>query len=210
MENLLKLLTEAFGPSGEESEVAALIEQKIRGAVDHLYTDKLGNLVAVRQGPSPRIVISAHMDEIGVIITHIDDQGFARLAPVGGVLPHQLVGQRVRLKQGRVGVVYHEKIKNLKELDWPVSTLIWGRKQVEEIRIGDLAVLEQPFVNAGGRFLAKAMDNRAGCAVLIEALRRLPRRFPRSSVLYSRSRKRWVCEGPALPPIILSRISAWR
>ena len=113
------------------------------------------------------------------------------------MLPHQLVGQRVRLKQGRVGVVYHEKIKNLKELDWPRLYLDLGaEKQVEEIRIGDLAVLEQPFVNAGGRFLAKAMDNRAGCAVLIEALRRLPREIPQELCFVFSVQEEVVCEGP--------------
>ena len=100
MKELLAQLTEAFGPSGDENQVVLLIEQAITGKVDHLYTDNLGNLVAVRKGPSPRVLISAHMDEISVIITHIDEQGFARIAPVGGVLPHQLIGHRLRLKGG--------------------------------------------------------------------------------------------------------------
>ncbi len=179
MELLLNQLTEAFGPSGEENQVALLIEQGIKEKVDRLYYDNLGNLVAVREGPSPRVVISAHMDEIGVIVTHIDDQGFARLAPVGGVLPHQLVGQRVKFKQGLVGAVYHEKIENVKELDWPRLYLDLGsKKQAEAVKIGCLAVLDQPFVSLGERYLAKAMDNRAGCVVLMETIRRLPPEIP--------------------------------
>lgn len=179
MEVLIKQLTEAFGPSGEENQVASLIEQTIKEKVDRLYVDNLGNLVAVRKGPSPRVVISAHMDEIGVIITHIDEQGFARLAPVGGVLPNLLVGQRLKFKQGLVGTVYHEKIKSVKELDWSRLYLDLGAvKQAGEVKIGDLAVLDQPFVNLGERYLAKAMDDRAGCAVLIETIRRLPPEVP--------------------------------
>ena len=114
-----------------------------------------------------------------MIITHIDEQGFARIAPVGGALPHQLLGQRLRLKQGLAGTVYHEKIKDLKELNWSKLYLdLGGEKPAGEIRIGDMAVLEQPFASLGGRYLAKAMDDRAGCAVLIETIRRLPPEVP--------------------------------
>ncbi len=179
METLLKQLTETFGPAGEESRVALSIEKIIAGKVNRLYTDNLGNLIAVRTGPPPRVLISAHMDEIGVIVTHIDKQGFVRIAPVGGVLPHQLLGQRLRLKQGLVGTVYHEKIKNLQELNWSKLYLDPGiKKPAGEIKVGDLAVLEQPFVSLGERYLAKAMDDRAGCAVLIETIRRLPAEVP--------------------------------
>ncbi len=179
MEALLKLLTEAFGPSGEENRVALLIEQTIREKVDQINTDNLGNLVAVRKGPSPRVVVSAHMDEIGAVVTHIDDRGFARLAPAGGILPHQLVGQRLKFKQGLVGAVYHEKIKNMQELDWTKIFLDTGStQQAAAIQVGDLAVPDQPFVSLGERCLAKAMDDRAGCAVLIETIRRLPPEIP--------------------------------
>ncbi|HHX86793.1 MAG TPA: M42 family metallopeptidase [Firmicutes bacterium] len=178
MEALVKQLTEAFGPSGEESPVGSLIEQKIKDKVDRLYFDNLGNLIAIRKGPSPRVVISAHMDEIGVIITHLDERGFARLAPVGGVLPYLLVGQRVKFNQGLVGTVYHEKIKNIRELDWSKLYLDVEAGKDARVKIGDLAVLDQPFVSLGERYLAKAMDDRAGCAVLIETIHRLPPEVP--------------------------------
>ncbi len=182
MEFILKELTEAFGPSGNEAVVGALIEKKIRDRADRLFYDNLGNLVAVREGPPPRIMLSAHMDEIGVVVTHIDESGFLRLAPVGGIAPHLLPGQRLQFRSGARGTVYHEKLKELKELDWPKLYLdlgAVGRKEAAAmVRVGDAACFEQPFVQLGARCLAKAMDNRAGCALLIEVFHRLPDPLP--------------------------------
>ncbi|HOA35627.1 MAG TPA: M42 family metallopeptidase [Bacillota bacterium] len=182
METLIKELVEAYGPSGEEAAVRELIEEKIKDSVDRTFTDNLGNLFAIREGAAPLLMFSAHMDEIGVIVTHIDDNGFLRIAPIGGVAPHLLVGQRLSFKNGVTGTVYHEKIKALKELDWPKLYLDIGAAGAaaarEHIRIGDMACLHQPFVNLGGRYMAKAMDDRIGCAVLVEAARRLPGSLP--------------------------------
>lgn len=182
MESLIKKLTEAYGPAGEEGPVRALIEEAIKKYVDKVYTDNLGNLIAVREGPQPRLMISAHMDEIGVIVTHIDEKGFLRIAPVGGVVPRQLVGQRLRFREGLIGTVYHEKLKEAKELNWDKLYLDIGASSAGEagrmVKIGDLACLHQPFISLGDRYLAKAMDNRIGCAVLIETLRRLPPEIP--------------------------------
>lgn len=182
MEALIRELVETHGPSGEEAAVRELIEEKIKGSVDRTFTDNLGNLFALREGPAPLLMFSAHMDEIGVIVTHIDDQGFMRIAPVGGVSAHLLPGQRVIFENGTVATVYHEKIKELKELDWTKLYLDCGAAGLEQVKervgIGDMATLHQPFVDLGGRYLAKAMDDRIGCAVLVEAARRLPRSLP--------------------------------
>ena len=131
---------------------------------------------------APLLMFSAHMDEIGVIVTHIDDKGFLRIAPVGGVAPHLLVGQRLRFKNGVLGTVHHEKIKELKELDWSKLYVDIGAADGDaakkRLRIGDMACLHQPFVDLGGRYMAKAMDDRIGCAILVEVARRLPPSLP--------------------------------
>lgn len=182
MEALIKELVETYGPSGEEAAVRELIEGRVRGCVDRTFTDSMGNLFALREGPAPLLMFSAHMDEIGVIVIHIDDRGFLRIAPVGGVTPSLLPGQRLRFKDGLVGTVYHEKLKDLRELEWSKLYLDIGavdeRSARELVRVGDMACLHQPFVDLGGRYLAKAMDDRIGCAVLVEAARRLPRTLP--------------------------------
>ncbi len=182
METLIRELVEAYGPSGEEAVVRDLIEKRVGEHADRTFTDNLGNLFALREGPGPLLMFSAHMDEIGVVVTHIDDKGFMRIAPVGGVSPHLLPGQRVKFKNGVTGTLYHEKLKELKELDWARLYLdigaAGGDGAKERIRIGDMACLDQPFVNLGRRYMAKAMDDRIGCAVLVEALRRLPPSLP--------------------------------
>lgn len=185
MEELVRSLTEAFGPSGEEEEVSKMIRQLVEGKADRIFEDNLGNLFVLKEGPAPKIMISAHMDEIGIIVTHIDENGFLRLAPVGGVSPGLLVGQRLRFRNGTVGTVYHEKIKDLKELDWKKLYLDIGQSDFAGasalVKIGDQACLDQPFqILAGGRYMAKAMDDRAGCAVLIETIKRLPAELPQA------------------------------
>jgi tetrahedral aminopeptidase len=184
VEETIKILTEAYGPSGEESVVRSLIEGLVKESVDRTFTDNLGNLFALREGAAPALLVSAHMDEIGVIITNIDEQGFMRLAPVGGISPHLLLGQRLRLKDGGIGTVYHEKLKELRELDWSKLYLDIGAADGAAAgklaAVGDMACLDQPFVSLGGRYMAKAMDDRIGCAILVEVARRLPRELPQA------------------------------
>ena len=107
-----------------------------------------------------------------------------RLAPVGGVAPHLLIGQRLKFKNGRTATVYHEKLDSLKELDWPKLYLDCGAADAsaaeKEAGIGALACYDQPFQSYGERCMAKAMDDRAGCAVLVETIRRLPRNLPQA------------------------------
>ncbi len=183
VEELIKSLTETFGPSGEEETVRTMIANMVRDRADRVFEDALGNLYAVKESKRPRIMISAHMDEIGVMVTNIDENGFLRIAPLGGVNPIMLLGQRIRFRNGLTGTVYHEKFKELKELDWSKIYADIGQRDAaaaeNNVKIGDSACLAQPFINLpGGRCLAKAMDDRAGCAVLIETLRRLPERLP--------------------------------
>jgi len=125
------------------------------------------------------------MDEIGIIVTNIDKNGFLRIAPVGGVAPRLLLGQRLCFRNGTLGTVYHEKLKDIKELDWSKLYLDIGQPDAASasalVKIGDQACLDQPFkALSGGRYMAKAMDDRAGCAVLVETIRRLPAELPQA------------------------------
>lgn len=185
MDNLIKALTETFGPSGEEDEVRTLIKSLAKGKIDRVYEDALGNLFLEREGPAPKIMVSAHMDEIGVIITHIDDNGFIRIAPVGGMSAQALPGKRFRFRNGTIGTVYHEKLKNINELDWTKIYLDIGQPDrkaaMKLVNIGDLACYDQSFrALEGGRYISKAMDDRVGCAVILEVLNRLPRELPQA------------------------------
>ncbi|MGI6658058.1 MAG: M42 family metallopeptidase [Dethiobacteraceae bacterium] len=177
MKELLKKLSETYGPSGREDEIARVIREEIQDYVDEVFLDKMGNLFAVKKGTGTKVMVAAHMDEIGVIITYIDKNGFLRFSNIGGVSPFIMLGQRVVFANGTVGTIGMEKLDDIKKLTLDKLYLDIGAKDREEaaklVKIGDIAVSQRQLVFAGDRAIGKAMDNRAGCAVLIQAMREL-------------------------------------
>ena len=175
MKELVKRLVEAYGPAGTESSVAAIIREEVAPYVDEIQTDALGNLIALKKGGGRKLMLAAHMDEIGVMVTHIDDKGFLRFYPVGGLSPFTLLGNRVRFENGTVGVFGAEKLDNPKDLALNKLFIDIGASDKVEagakVAIGDIAIIEREFCDLGKRMIAKAMDNRIACAVLIEALK---------------------------------------
>ena len=109
MEEIVRELTEAYGPSGAEGKVRGLIQERIAPYVDEQRVDALGNLIACkRAGTSPaigRLMLAAHMDEIGLIVSYIDEKGFLRFHPMGGVFPLTLLGGRVVFENGTMGEI---------------------------------------------------------------------------------------------------------
>ncbi len=178
MKELIKELVESFGPSGYENEIAKTIRGYIQDQVDELYTDALGSLIAVKRGrgQGKKVMFSAHADEIGVVITHIDDQGFLRFSNVGGLNPLTLLGNRVRFSNGTVGVIGKEK-GDPKDLSLDKMYIDIGADSKEsatsKVNVGDFAIINREFADLGKRLIAKSMDDRVGCAVLIEVIRQL-------------------------------------
>lgn len=177
MKDLLKKLSETYGPSGREQQIARVIRDEVKDHVDETYTDNMGNLYAVKKGSGAKIMVAAHMDEIGVIVTYIEKEGFLRFSNVGGVSPYVLVGQRLTFGNGVIGTVGMEKLEDIKKLSLDKLYLDVGAKDKEEaekkVKIGDVATYHRELVLAGDRVIGKAMDNRAGCAVLIKAMQEL-------------------------------------
>ena len=182
MKDVIKTLTEAYGPSGDEGQVRALIQDAIRDVASELRTDALGNLIAVKRasGACPeggkRIMLAAHMDEIGLVVTHIDKKGFLRVGRVGGVQPQTLMGGRVRFANGAVGVIGSEKWLRSNDVPkWEEVFVDVGATSLEDVpvRVGDVACFARSYEEMGHRLIAKAMDDRVGCAVLIQTLREL-------------------------------------
>jgi endoglucanase len=185
MKPLIQKLVETTSPSGYEGPIRELIRAEIEALADDLHVDALGNLIA-RKDPAPskskgnkkclKIMLSAHIDEIGLIVTHVDDNGFVRFTTLGGVRPLSCFGGRVRFLNGQGGVIYSEpledasKAPSLEQLY--VDLGCTGRKDCP-IRVGDVAAFERPFADLGDRLVAKAMDDRIGVAVLIETLRQV-------------------------------------
>ncbi|NLZ92639.1 MAG: M42 family metallopeptidase [Firmicutes bacterium] len=177
MKELLKRLSETYGPSGREEKIAAVIQEELQDYVDEMFTDRMGNLYAIKKGSGTKVMVAAHMDEIGVIVTYIDENGFLRFSNIGGVSPYIMLGQRVVFANGTIGTIGMEKLDDIKKLTLDKLYLDIGAKNRAEaaklVKIGDIATSERELVVAGNRVIGKAMDNRVGCAVLIQAMREL-------------------------------------
>lgn len=178
MKDLLKRLVETYGPSGNEEQIREVISREIQGKVDQITVDALGNLIAFKKGKGgKKVMFSAHMDEIGLVITHIDENGFLRFSNIGGHSPYVLLGQRVVFANGVVGVIGSEKLDDIKDLELAKMFIDIGAASKAEaeakVKIGDAAGMQREFVDLGRRVVSKAMDDRVGCAVLVETINRL-------------------------------------
>ncbi len=186
MQELLKKVTQAFGVSGNEEEIRDVITSEIKKYVDEIKVDNMGNLIAIRNGKNKtgsqakKIMLAAHMDEIGIIATFIDDKGFIRFSNIGGVSAFNSLAQRVRFKNGTIGCIsVEEKLEDYKNLKLDKMFIDIGCKNREEaeklVKIGDAATFIGDFYVQGSCAISKAMDNRSGCAVLIELAKTLPK-----------------------------------
>ena len=179
MKSLIKTLVETTGPSGYETKVRDVIRAEIEPLADKVHIDALGNLIATQGEPADngkKIMLAAHMDEIGIIATHVDENGFVRFTTIGGVNPRTCVGGRVRFLDGTLGVIGHEYIKDRSKLPTIEQMYIdVGAKNRAScpVKVADTAAFERPFLDLGDRLVSKAMDDRIGAAVLIETLRQL-------------------------------------
>lgn len=181
MKPLIKKLTESYGPSGSEDQIREMIRAEIKGLTDYVSVDPMGNLIAVIKKKSKsgkKVMLAAHMDEIGVIVSHIDSKGFARFTNIGGVSALTCVGGRVRFANDTVGVIGIEKRENTSNTPTLDQLFIdVGATSADDcpIKVGEAAGFYRPFEEVGNRLVAKSMDDRIGCAILIETLRTLKR-----------------------------------
>ena len=194
----LERLLDAAGPSGFEERVAQVWRDEA-AAFSTVWSDVVGNsFAAVGRERRPLVLMAGHVDEIGVQVTHLDEKGLVYFGTVGGWDPQVLVGQRIRLmtRSGDlVGVVGRkaihlidpkdrDKVAKVKEL-W-VDVGATSRDELTElgVRVGDPGVLEQPSVRlSGGRIASRAIDNRVGAFVVLEALRILSETEPQGGAL---------------------------
>lgn len=181
MKRLLQTLTETFGPSGYEDQVRTIVRTEVEPLVDEIRVDSLGNLIAHKRPTKAarqarRIMIAAHMDEIGVIAHHVDENGFVRFSPIGGVFRRYVLGGRVRFMNGIQGVIGFDRLENVNEL--PTLDKVYidvGATSPKDcpVRVGDVAAFDRPYSELGNRLVAKSMDDRVGVLVAIETLRLL-------------------------------------
>ncbi len=178
MKDLIKRLVETWGPSGYEDQVRELLRAEVADAVDEWRVDALGNLI-VRKKPTRanggrRVMLAAHMDEIGVMVTHVDEKGFVRFTSIGGVHPLNLRGARVQFQDGLVGVIgREEKAEGNPTLDQMFIDVGASSREDCPVKVGDPAVFLREFADLEKRLVAKAFDDRIGCAILAEVIRQL-------------------------------------
>ena len=184
--DLLEKLISAFGVSGNEEKVRCLIEDEIKKYVDEVYVDKVGNLIARKKGKKPKIMLSAHMDEIGLMVKSIEPRGRIYIAEIGGADPVMLLGERVHIetkKETIHGVITTREVNDgsfINQIprveDLFVDTGL-SEKELKKlgIEVGSFLSLERDLYYLGSENIicGKAFDNRIGCYILIELAKRV-------------------------------------
>lgn len=188
--DVLRTLSDAFGPSGFEDEVRVQIQQLVTPMVDEVSVDTLGNFIATKRGRGDRtLMLDAHMDEIGFMITWVEDGGFLRFTTIGGWDPRIVPAHAITIRtdhgtyvRGMIGTA-PPHILNPADRDKPFRIedlfIDVGARSADEvaemgIRIGSPAVISYGFQRLGDDVvMGKAFDDRAGCAVVIRALEAL-------------------------------------
>ena len=181
---LLTRICEAPGAPGFEIEIRKLVLKELKGLADTVRVDNMGNVIALKKGESAekKVMAAAHMDEIGFIVTHIDDDGFIRFNPLGGFDPKTLTSQRIIVhgKKDLIGVMGckpihimtpEERDQKLKLSDYFID-LGMSKKEVEKVvTIGDPVTRLSALLELGECVNVKSLDNRVSVFVLLEALR---------------------------------------
>lgn len=174
---LLKELVSIYGPSGNEGLIKEYIENEIKNYVDEIIEDDLGNLIARKKGNGKRVMIAAHMDQIGLMITDIDDKGFLRFTNIGGISPFITLSQQVIFENGTVGVISAEPIDDISKLKLSNMFVDIGANNKEEaeklVNIGDICVYKSEYGENDNVIFTKCLDDRVGCYIAIEAIKQI-------------------------------------
>jgi putative aminopeptidase FrvX len=189
MKDLLKKLSNAPGVSGFENEVRDLMTGELNEYVDEISVDNMGNLIAIKKGDpgNKKVMLAAHMDEIGLMVRFIDKKGFIKFSKIGGINDQMLLNQTVYIQTakgnvtGVIGSKPPHKMKaaeRKKILEFEDMFIDIGASSKEEalkrVNIGDPVIIQQEFKELDNRLvMGKALDNRVGCAILIEVLKQV-------------------------------------
>lgn len=183
--DLLKEICETPGAPGYEQRIRAVVLREVESMGDAVSVDNMGNVTVFRKGRSDKkVMVGAHMDEIGFMVTHIDDKGFVRFTTLGGFDPKTLTAQRVIIhgSEDIIGVMGskpihlmspEERDKSVKISDFFIDTGLTADEVKAKVNIGDTITREREFIRMGECFNCKSLDNRISVFILIETLRQL-------------------------------------
>ena len=174
---LIQTLNAAHGPSGDEGGIREKLAELARPLADEISTDAMGNLIVRKLGSGPRVMLCAHMDSIGFIVTHVEENGFLRVGRLGGISPKEAAYTPVRFAGGARGVIVPEEKADFGKLKLDECFLDIGAgdeaaaKQL--VQVGDSAVYDTPAFRTGDLVVSPYLDDRISCAVLLSALERI-------------------------------------
>ncbi len=175
--DLLRKLTELDAPSGKEKAVYELIAGEAKRLGYSVTTDALGSVIAHKKGDGKKLMLAAHTDEIGVIVNYIDDKGFIRFSAIGGLYKKELQKRRVRFANGVIGIISADEDVFEKTPEINKMFIDIGAKNKEEaekmVQIGDTAVFDGAFAINGDTIISKALDDRAGCYILLKTMEKI-------------------------------------
>lgn len=183
MKELIQKLVEAWGPSGFEHHVREIIRAEVEAYADEITVDPLGNLICRVGSGGTKVMVAAHMDEIGLIVTYEEpNSGYLRFSALGGLLNTALLGSRVLFEDGTIGVLGAPDYFGTGKTSAPDAEAFFidvsdgsGKGNIQP---GSPAIFWRPLEERGTRLIAKSMDDRIGCVVAIEAMRRLNKQTP--------------------------------
>ena len=174
---LISKLTAVFGPSGREESVSQVISQLAAPYADEITTDTLGNLIIHKRGEGSRLMLAAHLDSIGLVVTYMEEDGSLRFGKIGGVTAKEIRNAPVRFENGVIGTVKVHGKADEDKLTLDDLYLDIGAESREEaqamVRLGDTAVYATVIGKAGNRVISPYLDNRVACAVLLKVLEQL-------------------------------------
>jgi putative aminopeptidase FrvX len=189
MKDLLKKLADAPGVSGFEGDIRDLIAGELKGYADEIKVDDLGNLIITKKGKQKgkKIMLAAHMDEIGLMVRYIDKKGFIKFSKIGGINDQTILNQNVLIHtaEGKIpGVIgskpphlmkSEERKKAVKHDNMFIDIGVHNREEAEKlVNIGNPVTIKQDFSQLqNSMFTGKSLDNRVGCSVLVEVLKRV-------------------------------------
>ena len=181
--NLLEKLTNAVAVSGDEGEIRKIVRAEIEGIADEIKTDAMGNLLVTKRGKGKnrlRIMLAAHMDEIGFMLVNKESDGIFQFETIGGIDPRQLAGKPILVGREKVPGVIGSAPIHLVSADERGSKIPLKSLRIDvglgkpKVKVGDRATFATKFLRMGDSIRAKALDDRLGIAILIELLKNAP------------------------------------
>lgn len=172
--SVIEMLNACHGPAGDERQIAATLKRLAEPYADECWLDTMGNLIVHKKGPGPKVMFAAHMDSVGLIVTHIHKDGYLSFGKLGGIRPESILHTPFRFKNGVCGVVSLRQTVALKDMTINDLYLDIGAKSEAHARrlvqVGDTAVMRLPAFTSESRLVSPYLDDRIACAVMLDAI----------------------------------------